>query len=88
MTVKSVAKAERTTRGTVMAIALIGPAQGEWPATQNPLNIKHTQTHERTHCISIILPIHVCLNNKKSCVCLTLAHVELRLSPCQIILIS
>ena len=49
MTVKSVAKAERTTRGTVMAIALIGPAQGEWPATQNPLNIKHTKKHTKEH---------------------------------------
>lgn len=30
MTVKRVAKADMITRGTVMAIARIGPAQGEW----------------------------------------------------------
>lgn len=30
MTVKRVAKADMTTRGTVMAMARIGPAQVEW----------------------------------------------------------
>lgn len=30
MTVKSVAKADMMTSGTVMAMARIGPAQGEW----------------------------------------------------------
>lgn len=34
MTVKRVAKAERMTRGTVMAIALMGPAHGECTETK------------------------------------------------------
>lgn len=35
MTVKRVAKADMMTRGTVMAMARIGPAHGEWTKTQN-----------------------------------------------------
>lgn len=33
MTVKRVAKADIMTKGTVMAMARIGPAQGEWTGT-------------------------------------------------------
>jgi len=35
MTVKSVAKADMRTRGTVIAMALMGPAQGECTGTQH-----------------------------------------------------
>lgn len=36
MTVKRVAKADMTTRGTVMAMARMGPAQGDWTETNTP----------------------------------------------------
>lgn len=48
MTVKRVAKADMMTRGTVMAMARIGPAQGEWTGdeTNTPSMRQKTQITE------------------------------------------